>query len=326
MLKETIHENNELAHGSDEGDQRLLAHGTEVQIEGLKNGVMANGAEGRHVKSRTDQAAPAADTTGSPHGAAVLVIGSESGQGCSGPIGNPPQLRQLGQNRGGDHGSDPWDGIKALRAMSQEGVGRHQGGNGAIALQNPFLEGIKEALGLTQAKRISVVLRAVAFHRLGLDQLAAAAGEIDQALLVGGKGRRRRRVESRAITGQHLGIDGISLGAKPLGSGEVANPGSLQDTQRDRGGMKSADHRAFITACSLANDVGRRMSPQELEELDMALGIVAEGMGSAGKMELQGRLGNIEAGMDNGGINLTHTYGYEPRRGLRPPCSSNGSS
>ena len=93
----------------------------------------------------------------------------------------------------------------------------------------------------------------------------------------------------------------------------------------------SAACRARTTGCIVAaggftNDVGAGMGPQEFAELDMALGVIGQGVKTVRKVQLQRELGNIEADVEDNGIVLTHTCKDTSPGDRWSPCSSNGSS
>ena len=57
----------------------------------------------------------------------------------------------------------------------------------------------------------------------GVDELQAAGGQLGQAGLLGGGGRRGRGGEVPDVVTEDSGIDGIGFGAPALGAGEVAD-------------------------------------------------------------------------------------------------------
>lgn len=85
-------------------------------------------------------------------------------------------------------------------------------------------------------------------------------------LLLLGRGRvGGRRLERRAVGGQHGGVHGIGLSALALGAGEVANPSSFENADRDVRGVEEAHDRRFVTVGGFANKVRFGMRPQMFE-------------------------------------------------------------
>ena len=60
--------------------------------------------------------------------------------------------------------------------------------------------------------------------------------------------------------------------------------------------------------------------------MDMALGVIGQGVKTVRKVQLQRELGNIEADVEDNGIVLTHTCKDTSPGDRWSPCSSNGSS
>jgi len=90
--------------------------------------------------------------------------------------------------------------------------------------------------------------------------------------------------------------------------------------------MEDAHDRLFVTAGGFANDVRMGMTAQAFEELGVTFGVIGQEVETAREMQLQSELGNVEAGIQDVGIVLTHTCGIRATMVFRLSCSSNGSS
>ena len=142
------------------------------------------------------------------------------------------------------------------------------------------------------------MLGMVAFHRQHLEELAAALGEAGQLLLLGRGRGGGRRLERRAVGGQHGSVNRIGLGALALGAGEITNPPSFDNADRDVCGVEDAHDRLFVTTGGFANEVDVGMRSQMFEQLGVTFGIIGQEVKTACEMELQRGLGNVEADME----------------------------
>ncbi len=206
----------------------------------------------------------------------------------------------------------------------QPGIfGNERGDGRGIALLDLLVEQLVELAVLAHAERIGVMLGAVVLGGAGVDELAAALGQIGQPLLPGRGREGGQRFKGAAIVAQDGGIDGTSLGAPALGPGVVADAGGLDDVDGDFVACS-----ARTTGCSWC----RRWLPQQTR----APGWPARSLRSwvwpvasigqdelVREMQLQRELGNIEAdaGGDNG-IVLTHTCKNPSPGDQWSPCSS----
>ena len=161
---------------------------------------------------------------------------------------------------------------------------------------------------LAPTERIGVMVGPVGFHGAGVDELAAALGDIGQALLLGRSGHGGGRFKGAAILGEDRGIDGIGFGPLALGAGEVADPGGFDNGDGEVGGLHRADHGLLIAAGGFADEVGARVGPEQLEELGVTSAVIGEGVELAGEVELQRKLGNIQADIEDRRVVHTHTY------------------
>ena len=56
---------------------------------------------------------------------------------------------------------------------------------------------------------------------------------------------------------------------------------------RDGGGLQGSHHGLILAAGGLTNDPGSRIRRRQFEELGLTFGIIGQGMGFAGQMQLQ---------------------------------------
>jgi hypothetical protein len=326
IFEEVVHEHDEFAHTRGEGDQWFFASGPQACIKLFKNAIVPDGAQSGHVKGTSHGSPATADVAYSSKLSAVAVIGSHSRQGGSGLRVKFSQFGQFGQHRGGHDRPYASDGLQTAGFLCQAGLFGNQGGDGLITLVDLFFEGFLELAGLADTEGIGVMLGAIVFGGTGVDELAAALGHIGQPLLVGRNCWRGRGLERGAITGEDGAINRVGFGALALGAGEIADPARFDNAHRDVRSLQSTHDRLFVAAGGFADDVGAWLGSEEFEDLGVTFRVIGQGVETTGQMELQRKLGNIEADMEDGSVVLTHTCKDTSPGDWRSPCSSNGSS
>ncbi len=122
-----------------------------------------------------------------------------------------------------------------------------------------------------------------------------------------GAGRGGVGLQGLAIGGQNGGIDVIGLGALAGGTGEVADPGGIQDADGHAGFMQRGGDVAFVTTGGFTDNVDARLGGQEFQQPAMTGGSVGQVVEATGEVELQVKLGNVQAGMDSSHSVLAHS-------------------
>ena len=122
IFEEMIHEDDELAHAGCQGDQRFFTCGAEALIKVLEDPVIADGAEGGHIKGTTHWSSTAADMPPTRVVAAIAIIGGHAGQGGSRLWVEFAEFRHFRQYGGGHDRADPGDGLQTRGFARQFGV------------------------------------------------------------------------------------------------------------------------------------------------------------------------------------------------------------
>ncbi len=325
IFKEAIHEDDELAHAGRYGDERFFTSAEQALIKFFKDAVIPHGAQGGHVECLSDGTTAATDGTTAFEGTAVTVIRSQPGQGRNRLFVERSQFGHLGQNRGGDDGSNARNGLQPAGFIGQLGVLSDERGNGFVALVDLFFQETDQLPTLATRKGIGVMFGMVAFDAHQANQLLAALRPVCQLLLLGRSWRSWGWLEGLTIFGQDGRIDGVGFGSLALGASEMANPASFQNADWDAGGLQSSDDALFVTTSGFTNDLSVGMSAQVLKELSMTFGVIGQSMEMTGQMELQRELGNVQADVEDVGVVLTHTCRIRATI-FKLSCSSNGSS
>jgi hypothetical protein len=306
IFKQMIHEDDEFAHAGGHGDERFFTGGEESGIKGFEDAVMADGAQGGHVEGATHGASPATDMAPAFKFPAVAIVGGDARQGGGRLRVKFAEFGHFCQHGGRHDRTDTGDGFQPFGFPGQFRIGGNEGGDGLVTFIDLFFQQFEQLAVLAQAERIGVMVGAIGFHGAGMDELTAALGHGRQLPLLGRKPGRHFGFEVGAIVGEDGGIDGIGFGAPALGPGEVTDAAGFDDADGNIGGLKRQHDRLFIAAGGFTNDVRSAVRAQQFEELGMTFGIIGEGVETAGEVELQRKLGNIEADMEDGYV-LTHT-------------------
>ena len=326
IFKEVVHEDDELAHAGSEGDQGFFTSGPESLIKVFQDPVMTHGTQGGHVEGTANRASTATDVAPARQVATVAIIRCHACQGSDGLRIKLSQFRQLGQYGRGDDRAHAGDGLQACGFVGQTGILRDELGEELVALIDLFFQQLLELAVLAHTERIGVMFGAVGFHGASVDELPPALGHICQPLLLDRKSGRWGGLKGGAIVGEDGGIDGIGFGALALGAGEIADSAGFQDADGEVGGLEHTHDGLFVTAGGFTDDVGVGVGTEEFEELGMTFGIIGHGVEVTGQMQLQRKLGNIEADMEDDSVVLTHTCKDTSPGDWQSPCSSNGSS
>src|SRR5882757_3413180 len=108
-FEEGIEMDEEFAHDGGESDFGGLLVGDETLVEGFEDGVEVGSGEGGHVEGSADFMTAAADGAFAEMGAAVLIIGSDPGQGGTLAAIEGAELGHFGQEEEGVDEADAFD-------------------------------------------------------------------------------------------------------------------------------------------------------------------------------------------------------------------------
>ena len=299
IFEETVHEDDKLAHTGGHGDEWFLSRGSQTQIKLFEDAVMAHSTQSRHVERAAHRPTTAIDSSDSVLATTIAVVRGYARQ-CGGGLGGQlSEFRHFGQHGGRDHRADAGNGLQPFGLAGKFRVLGDDRRDSGIALVDLFFQGFAELPGLAEAEGIRVVLGVVAFHRQHLDELPATLGEASKLLLLGRGWGGGRRLERRAVFGQHGGVNGIGLGALALSAGEVTDAPGFHNANGDARGVEDAHDGLFVTTGGFANDVRDGINAQAFEQLGVTFGVIGHDMKTACEMELQRGLGNVEAGVED---------------------------
>ena len=323
-----IHLQQEFAHDGGERDFRRLPGGAQAGVELSQRGVFhARQGHGSHVEGAPDFGAATADMALAFPRPALPRPRREAGQRRDFPPPDPPQLRHLAQR--GDGGDFPHAiqrgqffnlRLPVRRAFQR----RRQLGFHGFDLRLQLLD----QLGLLPGDELhGGMFGAVAGgDDLGFEVLPPAhqVAQLGQHDVRHGRGFGLQRGPEG---GEDGGVNRVVLGAAALGLGEVPDARGVDDADGQFGGVQRGDGGAFVAAGGFAHDVAPGDGAQAFDELGVTFGGVGQRVLAVVEVELEGVLGDIEAGMDDGSFFRqcfhsvrTQTCIYE--RGVKTPAPS----
>ena len=325
IFKEVVHEDDEFSHAGGERHHGSFSGSAQALVKLLEDAVMAHGAQGRHIQGTANGTTPATNGTLPFLSTTVTIVGSYSCQSRRRLLVERSQLGHFSQNCKGDDLPDSRDCLQTVGLMGQLGVLGDECSNGLVALVDLFLQKLDQLPALAAGESVCVMFGVVMFHNQQANQLTATLRTVRQLLLLGRSLRERSGLEGLAILGQDRRINGVSFGPQTLGARKVTYPARFQDTDRNACGLEGTHPQLFITAGGFTNDLGMGISAQVFEQLDVAFTVIGQGVKTACEVQLQRKLGNIEADIEDGSVVLTHTCRMRATI-FELSCSNNGSS
>ena len=217
------------------------------------------------------------------------------------------QFGQFGQHAQGGDRADTGDGFEFLRSLVERGNLRAQGFELFFDLfQIPF-QSADQALRLTTQGRQCETFDLLALADEDFQDLHPATDQFGQLLFLFGAGRGGVGLQGLAVGGENSGINVIGLGALAGGAGEVPDAGGVQDADGHIGFMQGRDDVTFVAAGGFADDVSAGLAGQEFQQSAMTGGGVGQVVDATGEVELQVKLGNIQARVDSSHSVLAHS-------------------
>ena len=135
-----IGEDDELSHEHGQREFLGFAGRDEAEVKRFEDRVAAGGHKRGHVEDRADAGAAASDVTLAPELAAVVVEGSDAGQGGGLGVGEGAELGHERHQRGGGERADALDLLEAIDAGEQLNGLRDLRGHQRFELGDLFLE------------------------------------------------------------------------------------------------------------------------------------------------------------------------------------------
>lgn len=205
----------------------------------------------------------------------------------------------MGQEGGGDDGTDTFDLLEAFGFGEESGIGLDAFGDPGVELLDLASELADQGFGLSPQRLEQEMFEAILFGRAGGDELRTTAGKGPEFLLGLGGWHIGWRSEFGSVIGQFESIDGIGLGAAAFGPSKVASLPRVDDTDRPPRVVQGQGQGAFVATGRLEDDMA--LGRKDRQQLAMAGGGVGKLALEAWGRQNQAGLGDIDAKVDFGG-------------------------
>jgi hypothetical protein len=293
----------QFAHDGGKSDFGWFALTTEVVVKLSQGGLFLSGEhDGAHIKGVAHDGSAAADMTLAFPRPALAGPRSQASQG-RGLLA--VKLSQFGHVAQHGDGGDKADALHLIQDFDlflvSCGTG-HQLGQLFFDRFDLSLQMFSEFGLLFKDEEVGGVFALLAGAHPLLPELSAP---IDQSphLQQGGIGFGcGRRFMCLAKSGEQGTVERIAFGAEALRQSEMTDVTGIEDGDGPVGGLESGDDWAFVAAGSFADDLNLRTRLQQVQQFFMACRRVGQGILTVLEVELKGGLGNIQAGIDGGGV------------------------
>src|SRR3990170_801781 len=255
MSNHSVQDGQEFAHAGGKRHLLGLASRDEPLVEGLNGRIATGGHQGSHVEPAPPLRAAAPDAALAPQGAAVSVQRRHTDKGGDLLTVQATQLRQTGEQGGGDYRPYPWGALEKVVLLSPDRA--RADGLSQVPIQ----------VGQAPLKPADV-FQDVGAHRPGrcpqavllgyqhLHQLAPPCQEGTQFL--GGSIWEGTEgwPDGLGELGQDLRIDSVGLGQAAGGPGKLPCLTGVDDHHRQPGSGQGSDQGQLNTTCRLQNHQG----------------------------------------------------------------------
>jgi len=295
--------NKQFAHDGGKSNFGGFALITQMVVKLSQCGLFLSGEHyGAHIESVSHDSSAAADMTLAFPGSALAGPRSQASQGRDLLAVKLSQLGHVAQHSDGGDKADAGHLIQDLHLFLVSWGSRHQLGQLFFDRFDLSIQMFTELGLLFKDEDVGGVFTMLAGAHPLLPELSAPIDQsphLHQGSIGFGCGRR---VVCLAVSGEHGTVQRIAFGADALRQGEMTDASGIEDGDGQISSLKGGHHRSFIAAGSFTDNLNFRTRLQEGQQFFMAAGGVDQGILMALEMELKRGLGNIQAGIDDGGV------------------------
>jgi hypothetical protein len=293
----------QFAHDGGEGDFGWFALVTEMVVKLSQGGLLHSGEDhGTHIESVAHVGATTADMTLALPRSALTGPGSQASQGGGLLAVKLSQLRHVAQDGDGGDKADAGHLIQNVDLFLMRGGTSHQPGQFFFHGFNLGIQLFTELGLLFKDETVGGVFALLADTHPLLFELSAPIHQrphLPQGRIGFGGGRR---FMSLSESGEQSAVQRIAFGADALGQSEMTDVTGIEDRDRPIGGLERGDNATFIATGGFADDLNLRTGLQKVQQFFMAVSGVGQGILAALEVELEGGLGDVQAGVDGGSV------------------------
>ena len=306
-----IHQDDQFTHQGREGDFGRFTRSAQALIKHFEDGIGTGGHQGRHIKCGAESRASPSNGSAPLPLSAFSWMGSHTCQRRNLAAIKGTQLRQFGQDGQGRAHSYPCNRLKGFDPLIQKRRLRGDCLELALDLFQRRFQVSDQAFGLTTQGGQGKALGLLALGHQQFQQLFATTDQFGQLRL----DRRTRRggfgAKRVAIGREDRSINRVSFGTLALGTGEKPDAGRVEEAHGNSRLMQGGDEVTFVATGSFTDHVNAWAFGQELKQPAMAGGRVGQVVKTTLEVELQVKLGNIQARIDSRHSVLAHSCKYE---------------
>ena len=295
--------NQQFAHDSGKSDFGWFALFTEMVVKLSQSGLLHSGEhDGTHIKSVAHDGSAAADMTLALPRSALTDPGSQARQSRGLLAVKLSQLGHVAQHGDGRDKADAWQLIQDLDLFLMKGGLSHQLGQLFFDGFDLDIQMFTELGLLFKEEDIGGVFALLVGTRPLVFELSAPIDQSPHSHQGGIGFGCGHRFMSLAVSGEKGTVQGITFSALALRQGKMTDMTGIENGDVPISGMERRDDWTFITAGGFANDLNLRTRLQQFQQFFVACRRVGQRILTVLEVELEGGLGNIQAGIDGGGI------------------------
>lgn len=269
-------------------------------VESVEDGVVAGGDESGHVKDRADLGATTTDVTLAAELTAIVVEGSDPGQGGGLGVGKGSEFGHEGDEGEGCDEADASDFLEARDPGCQRGGEFDLGGNESLDFGFLFFQGDDGARQNVEKGFVGEgFFEIIVLGDLDED-VTADLREAGELLLERVRKGKRAGMENLGELCDGFRVQGVGLGETAFGFGEVADLSGIDASDGATCGVGLGDEEGFVAATGFADEHG--VGWKGFEEGSNGFFRVGNLRGLSAVVDVEDEFGNVDADVGCHGV------------------------
>jgi hypothetical protein len=282
VFEHGIEDEQEFSHTGGEDDFKGFARSFETLGKGADSGIAAACGKGGHVEDGADIASSAPDGALAAELSGIVVEGSQAREGGDFLAAEASEFGELGQEGGGEDGSDAGGAGEELGFVAPIVVGVDEASDFGIELVDLLAEKAQELLDAASREGGVGEFEARGFCGTEFEELSASGDQLIELGLFFWGFFERGGLDVQGETGEDLGIEAIGFGELAEAAGKVADLPGVDACDVEAGVKELNDDSSLVTAGGLNDDEAGAEGTEPLDDLCDALGVVGTGPGRRG--------------------------------------------